>query len=482
MCDTATPGRPATDHPGADHPGSPPARETALPQPRDLLRDALFDSRQRWRDLVALAADVAFETDAWGRFVFITPDPAFGWAAGTLIGQPGALLLATGSDASHFDPFRPTAAVHRRPAWIKRVDGSAACVTFSAIPLTNPEGCIIGARGIGIDLSEHDARDANVAASLRRGEVLDHILWRVGQEVLAPRMMNAALDALMNALGAEGAAVFMLVANGASTELVHHAGNGIGSVLQAASRLLSAQAGGPTQTSNLDGRPLLLVGCQTRFGSLAGLLVWRTADGRPWDLEERLLLGSAANIIRMVLEHETIQREMARQARTDPLTGLLNRRAFLEEVERHIDRLDREGLPGTLMFTDLDYFKPVNDKLGHEVGDQVLIHTAGLLRQAVRPSDLVARLGGDEFAVWMSGADHLTAAERAERLREQVPVELGELVGGDTPRLSMSIGIATRRAGSDEPIDSLIRRADMAMYEVKRTGRGHWRVSLTEKD
>jgi len=184
----------------------------------------------------------------------------------------------------------------------------------------------------------------------------------------------------------------------------------------------------------------------------------------------------------MVLEHETIQREMARQARTDPLTGLLNRRAFLEEVERHIDRLDREDLPGTLMFSDLDHFKPVNDKLGHEMGDQVLVLTANLLRQAVRPSDLVARLGGDEFAVWMSGADHLTAAERADRLREVVPVELGELVGGDAPRLSMSIGIATRRAGSHEPIDSLIRRADMAMYEVKRTGRGHWRVSLTEGD
>jgi diguanylate cyclase (GGDEF)-like protein len=184
----------------------------------------------------------------------------------------------------------------------------------------------------------------------------------------------------------------------------------------------------------------------------------------------------------MVLEHETIQREMARQARTDPLTGLLNRRAFLEEVERHIDRLDREDLPGTLMFGDLDHFKPVNDKLGHEVGDQVLVLTANLLRQVVRPSDLVARLGGDEFAVWMSGADHLTAAERADRLRELVPIELGELVGGDAPRLSMSIGIATRRARSQEPIDSLIRRADMAMYEVKRTGRGHWRVSLTEAD
>ena len=472
MTDLATP----------DRSGTTAAQAAEPPHPRDTLRDALFDSRQRWRDLVSLGADLAFETDVWGRFVFLMPDPAFGWTAGTLLGQPGSLLLANGTDASTFDPFRPNNPMRRRRAWIKRADGSAACLAFSVTPLTDDEGRITGARGIGIDMTDYDARDAQVAASLRRGEVLDHILWRVGQEVLAPRMMSAALGALLNALGAEGTAVIVVTANAPTAELVHQAGGGAEAVMHAAARLMGTPSTGPLQSTNLDGRPLLLVGCQTRFGSQAGLLAWRTPDGRPWDNEERLLLGSAANIIRMVLEHETIQREMARQARTDPLTGLLNRRAFLEEVERHIDRLDREDLPGTLMFSDLDHFKPVNDKLGHEMGDQVLVLTANLLRQVVRPSDLVARLGGDEFAVWMSGADHLTAAERADRLREVVPVELGELVGGDAPRLSMSIGIATRRAGSHEPIDSLIRRADMAMYEVKRTGRGHWRVSLTEGD
>jgi len=472
MTDLATP----------DRSGTTAAQAAEPPHPRDTLRDALFDSRQRWRDLVSLGADLAFETDVWGRFVFLMPDPAFGWTAGTLLGQPGSLLLANGTDASTFDPFRPNNPMRRRRAWIKRADGSAACLAFSVTPLTDDEGRITGARGIGIDMTDYDARDAQVAASLRRGEVLDHILWRVGQEVLAPRMMSAALGALLNALGAEGTAVIVVTANAPTAELVHQAGGGAEAVMHAAARLMGTPSTGPLQSTNLDGRPLLLVGCQTRFGSQAGLLAWRTPDGRPWDNEERLLLGSAANIIRMVLEHETIQREMARQARTDPLTGLLNRRAFLEEVERHIDRLDREDLPGTLMFSDLDHFKPVNDKLGHEVGDQVLVLTANLLRQVVRPSDLVARLGGDEFAVWMSGADHLTAAERADRLRELVPIELGELVGGDAPRLSMSIGIATRRARSQEPIDSLIRRADMAMYEVKRTGRGHWRVSLTEAD
>ncbi len=130
------------------------------------------------------------------------------------------------------------------------------------------------------------------------------------------------------------------------------------------------------------------------------------------------------------------------------------------------------------MFADLDHFKPVNDMLGHEAGDRVLMRTAQILRTLFRPTDLVARLGGDEFAVWLDGVDHMTAAERAEYLREVIPREMAEELGPDSPRIGMSIGIASRHPGGDEPLDSLIRRADMAMYEVKRNGRGHWRVSL----
>jgi diguanylate cyclase (GGDEF)-like protein len=152
----------------------------------------------------------------------------------------------------------------------------------------------------------------------------------------------------------------------------------------------------------------------------------------------------------------------------------------MEELERHADRLDRDGDPGTLMFADMDHFKAVNDAMGHEAGDRVLVAAAELLRRIVRPSDLVARLGGDEFAVWLNGVDHMTAAERADALREALPREIAELLGPDAPRVGMSIGIACRRGGGHEPLDSVIRRADMAMYEVKRHGRGHWRVSLED--
>jgi diguanylate cyclase (GGDEF)-like protein len=194
------------------------------------------------------------------------------------------------------------------------------------------------------------------------------------------------------------------------------------------------------------------------------------------------MAGSAVCIVRMVLEQEALRREMVQQARTDPLTGLLNRRAFLEEMHRQIARLDRASEAGTLMFVDVDALKAVNDRLGHATGDQVLVRLADLLRKLVRPFDLITRLGGDEFAVWLSGADHMTAAERADHLCITAPGELQAVLPEAFSKLGVSVGIATRRAGSEESVEDLTKRADMAMYEVKRSGRRHWRVSLLDGD
>jgi len=191
---------------------------------------------------------------------------------------------------------------------------------------------------------------------------------------------------------------------------------------------------------------------------------------------------AAVNIVRLILEHEALRRDMAQQARSDALTGLLTRHAFIEEIERQIARLDRESEAGTLMFVDVDAFKAVNDRLGHATGDQVLVHVANMLRRLVRPFDVITRLGGDEFAVWLSGADHMTAAERADHLCKIAPGELQEMLPQPCPKLGLSVGIATRRSGSLETIEELLKRADMAMFEVKRSGRRHWRVSLLDGD
>ncbi len=287
-------------------------------------------------------------------------------------------------------------------------------------------------------------------------------------------MIGAVLEELVTALGAEGAAVIDL--SGKPTVL-HAAGGDAGAILSTAANLLSAGGELPVQGTGEDGRQVLVCTCKTQFGHASGMALWRISGSRTWDGDEQLLIGSATAILRMALEHGAIQHDMSLRARTDPLTGLLNRRAFLEDLPRHIDRLNHEGTPGALMYADLDNFKPVNDRLGHDVGDRVLCETARMLRNLVRPTDLVARLGGDEFAVWMNGSDERTAVERAEALRVNVPRELARIAGcGATPP-SLSIGIAIRRSSSAEDIESLMRRADQAMYQVKRTGRAHWLVA-----
>ena len=452
--------------------------------PAEVMQGALIDSRQRWRELVHLAADFAFETDEWGRFTLISPDPALDWAANALIGQPSTTLLPDGGGV--FDPFRVSAKVRHRQAWLKRGDGAIACLTISAAPIHDPNGRIIGARGVGFDTTELDSLAALTAGTLRRAEVMDNILWRVGQEFLPARMIDAALDVLANVTGAQGVAVVIVPTSVDEAQIAHVIGTGADAVLRIAAQSpgqgepWSPGSGIPAMRT-VDTRPVLIAPCQTRFGENACLVAWRLPEGRPWDTDDTHLITSCGPIIRMILEREAMHLEMAQQARTDSLTGLLNRRAFLEEMERHAARQGRDNEPATLMFVDLDNFKPVNDRLGHEAGDDVLRHTAVLLRKTFRPTDLVARLGGDEFAIWMNGADHMTAAERAEYLRDAVPSELADITGPDLPRVGVSIGIACRDAADAEPLDSLMRRADRAMYEVKRGGRGHWRVSLRKR-
>lgn len=442
----------------------------------ETLRCALMDSRQLWRDLVMLTCDIAFETDADGCFSFVAPEKVFGWPAERLIGQAAAQLLAA-RECAVFDPFFPSEPIRNSKTWIRHADGRTVCLAFHVAPVFDAQGRRVGARGVGQDVTDQEYRDARVATTLRRGEILDFILTRIRKEVMAPRMMQAALDALVAGLGAEGAAVIGIADADGAPAVLHRVGSDPAGLVAEVVDLVRDGSDFGRDRQAVDGRPLLAVSCPTRFGERAALVLWRDEPRRGWHDDDRALIRSASTVVRFLLENDAIQREMAWQARTDPLTSLLNRRALLDEMARRVDRLDREGVPGTLMFIDLDGFKVLNDSRGHEVGDEALCIVAHLLRTAFRPADLVARLGGDEFAIWMDGCDELAAAERAETLSRETPIALGHLMEPSGVRLGMSIGIATRWPGRTESLEQLMHRADQIMYEVKRTGRGHWRVS-----
>jgi two-component system, cell cycle response regulator len=151
---------------------------------------------------------------------------------------------------------------------------------------------------------------------------------------------------------------------------------------------------------------------------------------------------------------------------TDSLTGVGNRRLLEQALASETNRSERTGETLSAFMADLDHFKRVNDTYGHEAGDKVLAGFTGLLRQSTRAIDIVARLGGEEFVVLMPATNLENAAAVAERIREALArCQLGPL----TQSVTASFGVAELAPG--ERGDALLRRADSALYEAKRSGR-----------
>jgi diguanylate cyclase (GGDEF)-like protein len=164
------------------------------------------------------------------------------------------------------------------------------------------------------------------------------------------------------------------------------------------------------------------------------------------------------------------------QAMTDPLTGLSNRRAFEEQVRRAIAGASRFDEAGVLAYIDLDGFKPINDTLGHDAGDAVLIYVADFLRNSVRLTDTVARIGGDEFAVLMVQ----TTPEEGERRARTLQLLLNSshlTFEGNLISISASMGVSPFVAGAEPK--SVMRRADAAMYSDK--SRRHLRAEWAQR-
>lgn len=154
----------------------------------------------------------------------------------------------------------------------------------------------------------------------------------------------------------------------------------------------------------------------------------------------------------------------------DPLTGLLNRRAFHEELQREWQRMRRMGSPMVVTAFDLDHFKAINDGHGHDTGDLVLVRAARLLRETSREIDLVARLGGEEFAVVMPDTTLAQGLQAAERLRQSLASLPLLSEAGAMLSVTVSIGVADAR-DVDGDAYATLRRADEALYRAKRDGR-----------
>lgn len=170
------------------------------------------------------------------------------------------------------------------------------------------------------------------------------------------------------------------------------------------------------------------------------------------------------------LELQEANRKLEELAHTDSLTGLANRREFLTAAATAIARARRSGRPLSLIVSDIDKFKQVNDVYGHIVGDRVICHVAEHLFNSIRHIDLVARLGGDEFVVLLPDIGLEEARVVAERMRDVLAASKIDLENGKTVRVSLSIGLSTLEP-EDERLEELFQRADTALYAAKMGGR-----------
>jgi diguanylate cyclase (GGDEF)-like protein len=178
-------------------------------------------------------------------------------------------------------------------------------------------------------------------------------------------------------------------------------------------------------------------------------------------------------VIEDATERKTLEEQLAHRAFHDSLTDLPNRALFMDRLGHTLAQADRRGGKVAVLFVDLDNFKLVNDSLGHEAGDRLLVAMAERLRRCLRPGDTAARLGGDEFTILLEGVDMRDATRVAERVAEalRAPFDLEER----QIFTSASIGIVLNTTNQDEPAN-LLRNADLALYQAKGSGKASYTV------
>ena len=214
------------------------------------------------------------------------------------------------------------------------------------------------------------------------------------------------------------------------------------------------------------------IGANKVYGTLCGASRAKV-EVRP---EMRRLLTMFAQLIARQLERDLLlaklqdqNREFSNYALSDPLTGIPNRRALLHELGRALANAARTGIPVHVAFIDLDGFKDINDKYGHDAGDRLLIKIAQALTKGMRDGDFVARYGGDEFVMFgtTSSADY-PASREALRIRvERLTTGQYSLAAQTLHYAGASVGVITTTA-TDRDSEAVLRRADIAMYEMKK--------------
>ncbi|WP_430475240.1 sensor domain-containing diguanylate cyclase [Thalassospira lucentensis] len=448
--------------------------------PRDVsmdrnLREALIDSRQRYRDIVEVSSAFAWETDETGKFVFVSPRGALGYRADDIVGRfPRHFLLDTvDQDSEHV--FRSQKAVRDVPVWFRRSNGNDACLSVSSTPVYSREGRWTGTRGLAHDITEQRRRESEVSTARNRDRLMTYIVRTMRDEIDPLMVLKGASEASTRALACSNCVIFKR--NDETDELDIAAGDESKDACEIAKQALSQlQSTEEPFDAQIGEYRIFALRCHYHQRNNGAVVFMFNADHPEPTDGERAIMTEVSDQVGIAIEQAIQHERILTLSRTDGMTGLLNRRAFFEELKRRHSRLQRAAEPASLMYVDMDNFKLVNDIHGHQTGDEAILALTHVLQDNVRPADLVARLGGDEFVLWLEGADVNAASRRAKVLMKESAI-LTKFSGDKEHPLGISVGIAVHEPSSKEELQHLVQRADQTMYQVKKHGKGRFGIA-----
>ena len=404
---------------------------------------ALAHSAREYRDLAEHASDVVSRSDEEGVYTYVSPASArvYGRAPEEMLGRSVFEFMHPDDHEAHRALRAELAAGADEEVAERRMEtpaGDWVWVEARCRALRDDDG-----RFTGVQSSARDISDRKMADEQFRTAFDDAL---VGIALVAPDGSWLRVnDSLCEIVGYSREQLY-----GMTFQDITHPEDLDADLAQLEDTLAGRRAGYQMEKRYL--RP----GGQVVWALLSVSLV-RDAAGAPLHFISQ---------IQDISERKRLESELSRLATRDDLTGLYNRRFFEREVKQALRLLRRHGGQSSVLFVDLDRFKEVNDTLGHQAGDDLLKHVALVLTGRLRESDVIARLGGDEFAVLLplTGADGAAAIVKS---LEQEFIERPALLDGRAVTASASIGVAELDAELD--VDGVLRRADQAMYAVKRS-------------
>ncbi|MCS6945455.1 MAG: diguanylate cyclase [Sutterellaceae bacterium] len=419
--------------------------------------DRLRRSKAQYRALVEASTSLIWACDAQLHFTFVSRRAAreiYGYAPEELIGQPLATLFLSQPHQAEYQqalaqlrsgkPLRDVEMVHVAK------NGSRRIVSVSAVALHSSDGAFAGAIGMNADLTVLKLRERRLIEALR---VERTVLDAAGQAlaVVKDGLVTRCNEAFLGLLQADPSTL-------ARTPLADYfAAANTWEAIAAAADAARTQDRAATQE------------VQVRRGSRASgqTVAWCQVTVRAVAPGEYVVVLTDIDHIRQREE------EALHDAHHDELTGLANRRLLAARAASAFAAAALRNSRCALFVIDLDDFKQINDRFGHDVGDRVLREVAVRLTRAMRPHDTVARRGGDEFAVLVADAGQHVDTERiAQRLLAAIAQPL-QLPHGPTTALSASVGIAlVPEHGWD--LEQLLQRADLAMYKAKQGGKNRY--------